>query len=156
MTALRTLPGALAAAAALTGLTIAGVPGPAAAVTPPPGVALPGSAAPFTSHLRPDGRAAQQGQRTPFGFLNPVLYAMAGTGALRDVRPQDGRTNPLYRAIFCPAEDCFQTSLNVADDQNPAMLNYFGQVTLPGYDNITGLGTPAGQRFVIVLRQLGK
>jgi len=100
--------------------------------------------------------AAQQGQRAPFGFLNPVLYAMAGTGALRDVRPQDGRTNPLYRAIFCPAEDCFQTSLNVADDQNPAMLNYFGQVTLPGYDNITGLGTPAGQRFVIVLRQLGK
>jgi subtilase family serine protease len=98
--------------------------------------------------------AAQQGQAKPFGFLNPVLYRMAGTGALRDVLPQGGRTSPLYRAVYCLARDCFQTSLNVADDQNPKMLNYFGQVTLPGYDNITGLGTPAGQRFITVLRRL--
>jgi subtilase family serine protease len=98
--------------------------------------------------------AAQQGQARPFGFLNPVLYRMAGTGALRDVLPQNGHTNPLFRGIYCLARDCFQTSLNVADDENPAMLNYFGQVTLPGYDTITGLGTPAGQRFVTVLRRL--
>jgi len=156
MTALRTLPGALAAAAALTGLTIAGAPGPAAAVTPPPGVALPGSAAPFTSHLRPDGRAAQQGQRTPFGFLNPVLYRMPGTGALRDVLPVTGRTPSLFRGLLCDARTCFQKSLNVADDENPRMLNYFGQATRPGYDTMTGLGTPAGQRFVTVLRQLEK
>ena len=63
MTALRTLPGALAAAAALTGLTIAGAPGPAAAVTPPPGVALPGSAAPFTSHFRAGGRRSRASAR---------------------------------------------------------------------------------------------
>jgi hypothetical protein len=29
-------------------------------------------------------------------------------------------------------------------------------VTLPGYDNITGLGTPAGHRFATVLHQLEK
>ena len=98
--------------------------------------------------------AAQQGQAAPFGFLNPVLYRMAGTGALRDVLPQDSRTNPLYRGIFCPARECFQTSLNVADDENPRMLNYFGQVTRPGYDTMTGLGTPAGQRFITALRSL--
>jgi subtilase family serine protease len=100
--------------------------------------------------------AAQQGQAAPFGFLNPVLYRMAGTGALRDVLPQSGRTNPLFRGIFCAARDCFQRSLNVADDENPRMLDYFGQVTLPGYDSMTGLGTPAGQRFSTVLRLLEK
>jgi hypothetical protein len=98
--------------------------------------------------------AAQQGQPRPFGFLNPVLYRMAGTGALRDVLPRSSRTNPLDRGIYCLARDCFQTSLNVADDENPHMLNYFGQVTRPGYDTMTGLGTPAGQRFVTVLRRL--
>ena len=70
--------------------------------------------------------------------------------------PQNGRTSWLFRGIFCAARDCFQKSLNVADDEHPRMLNYFGQVTLPGYDNMTGLGTPAGLRFITVLRQLEK
>jgi len=81
---------------------------------------------------------------------------MPGTGALRDVLPVTGRTPSLFRGLLCDARTCFQKSLNVADDENPRMLNYFGQVTRPGYDTMTGLGTPAGQRFVTVLRQLEK
>jgi hypothetical protein len=34
------------------------------------------------------------------------------------------------------------------------MPGYAGQVTLPGYDNMTGVGTPAGQSFVTGLRKL--
>lgn len=37
------------------------------------------------------------------------------------------------------------------DDQNPAITS---QVTLPGYDNMTGLGTPNGPAFIQHLRQL--
>ena len=81
---------------------------------------------------------------------------MPGTGALRDVLPVTGRTPSLFRGLLCDARTCFQKSLNVADDENPRMLNYFGQATRPGYDTMTGLGTPAGQRFVTVLRQLEK
>ena len=34
------------------------------------------------------------------------------------------------------------------------MAGYTGQVTLKGYDNMTGLGTPNGQRFISALRQM--
>ena len=45
-------------------------------------------------------------------------------------------------------------SLVTFDDQNPSMNGYTGQVTLKGYDNMTGLGTPNGQRFISALRTL--
>ncbi len=34
------------------------------------------------------------------------------------------------------------------------MLGYDGQVTRPGYDTMTGIGTPNGQNFIYALRQL--
>lgn len=37
------------------------------------------------------------------------------------------------------------------DDQNPDATS---QVTLPGYDNMTGVGTPSGSAFIHHLRQL--
>jgi hypothetical protein len=36
------------------------------------------------------------------------------------------------------------------------MFGYTGQVTLKGYDNMTGVGTPAGQQFITALRHLEK
>jgi hypothetical protein len=39
------------------------------------------------------------------------------------------------------------------DDQNRAMRGYTGQVTVKGYDNMTGVGTPNGQQFISALRQ---
>ena len=32
------------------------------------------------------------------------------------------------------------------------MAGYTGQVTLKGYDNMTGIGTPHGQAFINALR----
>jgi hypothetical protein len=46
-------------------------------------------------------------------------------------------------------------SLTTFDDQSPSMKGYTGQVTLPGYDNMTGLGVPNGQVFIQALRELG-
>ena len=34
------------------------------------------------------------------------------------------------------------------------MRGYTGQVTLKGYDNMTGIGTPNGQQFISALRRL--
>ena len=39
--------------------------------------------------------------------------------------------------------------------QNPNMFGYTGQVTLAGYDNMTGIGTPAGAAFLSGLRASG-
>jgi hypothetical protein len=46
-------------------------------------------------------------------------------------------------------------TLMTFDDQNPHMKFYTGQVTLKGYDNMTGLGVPDGPKFIAALRKLG-
>jgi hypothetical protein len=35
------------------------------------------------------------------------------------------------------------------------MFGYTGQVTLPGYDNMSGIGTPNGTSFISGLRSIG-
>jgi hypothetical protein len=45
-------------------------------------------------------------------------------------------------------------ALMIFDDQNPRMIGYTGQVTVKGYDNMTGIGTPHGQAFIRALRRL--
>ena len=98
--------------------------------------------------------AAQQGQTVPFGFLNPVPYKLYATCAYPDTLPLTSHSPALERAVYCPAAVCRPALLANSDDQNPGMFGYTGQVTLPGYDNMTGLGTPNGQAFIQHLRQL--
>jgi subtilase family serine protease len=97
---------------------------------------------------------AQQGQPVPFGFTNPVLYSLAGTSAFHDTLPLTAASPSLYRAEVCPAGPvCFKTTaLGIFDDQSPSMQGYTGQVTLKGFDTMTGLGTPNGQVFINALR----
>jgi subtilase family serine protease len=95
--------------------------------------------------------AAQQGQPAPFGFLNPVLYKLYRTNAYYDTLPLTSHSPALQRAIVCPAATCNMNVLVTFDDQDPSITS---QVTLPGYDNMTGLGTPNGQAFTRHLRQL--
>jgi subtilase family serine protease len=98
---------------------------------------------------------AQQGQPTPFGFTDPVLYRLGGTKALHDVLPSTSGTAGLFRGEACRPPFCgHSVSLITFDDQNPNMPGYTGQVTLKGYDNMTGLGTPNGQPFIMALREL--
>ena len=101
--------------------------------------------------------AAQQGMKAPFGFLNPVLYKLAGTRAFRDVLPRTARTPSLYLATSCDVAVCGVQGLNVFDVQSTdKAAGYDGQVTLKGYDTMTGLGTPDGQFFIDALRATEK
>jgi subtilase family serine protease len=97
---------------------------------------------------------AQQGQHEVFGFTDPVLYRLTGTPALHDILPSTSATPGLFRGEACTVSFCGASSLVTFDDQNPNMAGYTGQVTLKGYDNMTGIGTPNGQQFINALRRL--
>jgi subtilase family serine protease len=97
---------------------------------------------------------AQQGQPIAFGFTDPVLYRLNGTPAIYDILPSTSSTSGLYRGVVCNVSFCGVPSLITFDDQNPNMDGYTGQVTLKGYDNMTGIGTPHGQLFITALRGL--
>jgi len=95
--------------------------------------------------------AAQQGQAVPFGFLNPVLYKLYRTDAFHDTLPITSHSPVTERVMYCAPVFCHVKALVTVDDQNPGGTS---QVTLRGYDNMTGLGTPNGPAFIRHLRQL--
>jgi subtilase family serine protease len=99
--------------------------------------------------------AAQQGLARPFGFINPALYRL-GSRAFHHPRPITARSPLLWRGVICPAALCGAFWFLGFDDQSPLMLGYTGQVTVPGYNNMTGLGTPDGRYFTPALRRLGR
>jgi subtilase family serine protease len=96
--------------------------------------------------------AAEQGQPTSFGFINPLLYSLAGTSALHDILPVTSSTPTEYRGVYCADKTCVGQPAAVwtFDDQPKESTN---QVTAKGYDTMTGLGTPNGQAFVSALRK---
>ena len=96
---------------------------------------------------------AEQGQPS-FGFLNPALYTLARTTAFNDVRPLPAEVNPAYRGVACDEATCGLLLLTTFDDQSWSTQGYTGQVTAPGYDTMTGIGTPQGQPFISDLRGL--
>jgi subtilase family serine protease len=96
--------------------------------------------------------AAQQGQVVPFGFINPAIYKLVGTSALYDTLPIGDYHTTQYLGVFCPTETCGAPILTTFDDQSLSMLGYTGQVTLPGYDNMSGVGTPSEPAFIKALR----
>jgi subtilase family serine protease len=98
--------------------------------------------------------AAQQGQKSSFGDLDPIFYKLVGTSAVNDTLPITSHSPVLYRGTACGAAACGITALTTFDDQSFSMLGYTGQVTLKGYDNMTGVGTPNGQNFIAALRKL--
>jgi hypothetical protein len=54
----------------------------------------------------------------------------------------------------CTAAACGIPLLLTLNDQDPTLRGYDGQVTLPGYDNMTGIGVPDWPRFIPALRAL--
>jgi subtilase family serine protease len=94
---------------------------------------------------------AQQGQPTSFGFINPLLYRLAGTAALRDILPFTAKTPLPYRAAYAPASGGDSAEVDVFDAQGRA---YTQQVTARGYDTMTGVGAPNGAAFIVGLRRL--
>jgi subtilase family serine protease len=98
---------------------------------------------------------AEQGSRA-FGFINPALYKLARLkpSAFHDAKPLTARSSAHYRGVACDATMCGVLSLTMFDHQSWNMQGYTGQVTAPGYDTMTGIGTPNGQEFIDALRGL--
>jgi subtilase family serine protease len=107
-------------------------------------------AAPLVAGIVAD---AEQGHRS-FGFLNPALYKLARTSAFNDPRPLSAAALPAYRGVACDEATCGELALTTFDDQSWSMAGYTGQVTAHGYDTMTGIGTPNGQKFIAALRKL--
>jgi subtilase family serine protease len=109
-------------------------------------------AAPLVAGIVAD---AEQGTRKDLGFLNPLLYSLAGSTAFRDILPVDPTTPQVDRAAYQPGSfrigDKFATGteVRVIDAQDRPGTT---QVTAPGYDTMTGLGTPNGAAFIKGLR----
>ena len=89
---------------------------------------------------------ADQRAGTPHGFSNPALYGLAGTGAVRD--------------IVNPATTMAVVRANYVNDVNARQglyyllrsLNQTGTLhTIPGYDDVTGIGSPNGEAFLQAL-----
>jgi subtilase family serine protease len=97
--------------------------------------------------------AAQQGEHKSFGFINPLLYKLYKSIALHQPLPLTKHSPPHYRGEACDAFNCGIQVLTTFDDQNPKMFGYFGQVTLRGYNNMTGIGTP-DSAFITNLRRV--
>jgi subtilase family serine protease len=152
----RTVPDISALADATTGFS--------AAETEPPATGAPASYQTYTAAgtslsaplVAGMVAAAQQGERTPFGFINPLLYSLTGTSAVRDVLPLTSATAAQYRGIYCAAKTCDGPDGNAGvtvrsfDSQD---TDFTDQVTAKGYDTMTGIGTPDGQSFLTALRE---
>jgi len=93
---------------------------------------------------------AQQGQKSAFGFINPLLYRLAGTRALHDILPVTASMPQQDRDAWEPASPGVSPAVDVFDSQERA---YTQQVTAKGYDTMTGIGTPNGTAFITGLRR---
>ena len=100
---------------------------------------------------------AEQGQSKRFGFLNPLLYSLAGSRALHDILPESPADPQIDRVAYSTTSPLpsiggdgrVSPYLFAFDDQDP---RFTSQVTAPGYDTITGLGSPNGTAFINALR----
>ncbi len=80
------------------------------------------------------------------GFINPMLYRVAaGSGAIKDVRHQNNAVVRVDYVNGTDAGDGLRTSVRTFDFQGLTIH------TTPGYDNVTGLGTPAGAVLLFLL-----
>ena len=80
------------------------------------------------------------------GFANPALYAQYGTPAYRDTVAPDQPIavvrNDYVNSV--DATDGIKTTLRTFDQTESLH-------TTPGYDDVTGVGSPNGQRFLAAL-----
>jgi len=75
---------------------------------------------------------------TRLGFINPALYALSGGPAIRDIRSP--------RSQIAALRNDFNNGANASDGMTISLrsFNFDSSLrTTPGYDNVTGLGSPA-------------
>jgi hypothetical protein len=103
------------------------------------------------------GYSARQAllSRIEHGAALAASDAVNGGGRCGDLIEDRLRMPEQFRAGLGErdAASCLAPGLNVFDVQSTSRAEgYARQVTLKGYDNMTGLGTPAGQNFIKALR----
>jgi subtilase family serine protease len=95
-------------------------------------------ASPLIAGLVVDAQQARSGNARA-GLLTPVLYSLKSSGAIADVTPQKaGVWTPMMHAFGGVAVPGGQGSYLIDFDARPQNLQ-----SSPGWDNVTGLGTPA-------------
>jgi subtilase family serine protease len=82
---------------------------------------------------------ANQAAGHPLGFANPVLYRLAGSAAFNDVT-SPASTVAMVRTNYVNGVDASNGLAYVLRTANQTL----SLKTTPGYDDVTGLGTPAG------------
>ena len=86
---------------------------------------------------------AIQSTGSAVGFINPLLYKASGTPAISDVLPT--------RTVQATVRTNFTNSVNSSQGRT-YILQTIGVptqiATLPGYDDMTGVGTPNGVAFL--------
>jgi hypothetical protein len=90
---------------------------------------------------------ADQAAGFSHGFVNPALYAIGSSGAIRDVRPS-GQQLAAVRRDFnngVNANDGYTVSLRTIDMDSSLH-------TRKGFDNVTGLGSPQGDQLINALK----
>ena len=90
---------------------------------------------------------ADQAAGFAHGFASPALYARAGTGAFRDVVPSPTR--------LAAARRDFVNGVNRRKGSHISLRTFGMDASLrtaPGYDDVTGLGSPNGPSFIAALR----
>ncbi|WP_163512509.1 S53 family peptidase [Fodinicola acaciae] len=89
---------------------------------------------------------ADQISGRPHGFVNPAIYALAGSAALHDVRadlsvPSVARVN-------------FNNNVDASAGTTTVLRTFNVKTSIwvrPGYDDVTGVGTPNGEAFLATL-----
>jgi subtilase family serine protease len=89
---------------------------------------------------------ANQAAGHPLGFINPLLYSLAGTSAITDVTSPSS-TIAMVRANYINGVDASNGLGYVLRTANQTQ----SLVTAPGYDDVTGLGTPTGALLSAVI-----
>lgn len=88
---------------------------------------------------------ADQWHGGSLGFLNPKLYKLAGTSAFREIKHDRSITDAVIRVDFVNQFDASggtTTSIRT--------INQTGTIyTRPGYDDVTGVGSPRGLNFLV-------
>ena len=76
------------------------------------------------------------------GFINPALYELSGDAAIRDIRPAQTRVAAVV--------GFFNNNVDSSDGKLIELRTFDHDSTLrtkPGYDNVTGLGSPGGRQL---------
>ena len=79
----------------------------------------------------------------PLGFLNPKLYSLYQTNAFNDVKGQ-GVTRAVVRVDYANGVNASAGTIT-----SLRSMNFTGTIVVrPGYDDVTGLGTPNGLAYL--------